>query len=952
MLQLTSKLIRQNELPSLLTLKKIWKNTSPIEPCDVVITFHPNTPEHVVLWCKLQLEKIKGIIIETKRLTVRYNGCKEECQCFQIASTFEGYLKGLVLMHVPKPVREDFGGGLKEFNVKEAHEFVGIESIESFLTSQERQSIVMFLISSLRTENEETIHDVHFRKGEAIFPRGLRSNLIHKLYPLHELDSLQYLKHNWVKVVASSQPIEKISEYFGIQIGFYFAWLGHYTFALIIPAIVGILFWLILCGRGDFYEDIGFISFAIFNVVWSSLYLTFWKQKSSYLSQKWSVSTDKVSENSKEARPLFEGEERINDITKEIVLYYPSWKRNITIYFLTIPVISICLLFVGLALFLVLELQQWFDATFSDEGTQGFLLYIPKILLAIIIPIMDTIYYKIAYWLNDQENYKLQEDYDNNLILKLILFQFVNSFLSLFYSAFYLQDMDKLSELLSTLLITRQIVGNIRESFVPFVKKQMEIMYLFLGENPSKSSLEKKESSQPVALSQIEVECNAPEYEGTFDDYLEMVIQFGYVTLFSASYPLAGFFALLNNIIEVRSDAFKLCFVCKRPFGQRVKGIGSWSTVMDMMGAMGVVVNCALLTLPGRVKTIAPGFTSLAVIFGALILEHLLFIMKYIISYAIPEVSMDVLTQKFKIDFQRKQMQLKRAFSEEMTQEKVNTTVEVGTQTYIRPMLPPKEMKDPISDSHTTQESVKPIPNILISEDVDIEAKKRRKKTLSKHNTIGEIQFHSSSPIINQMGGTQSQKPGVIVRSKSPDPSKKPHHHHHHHHHHSIKQRMSSETDLWLSANNERLSTLTSLQEAPNENESSKIIVNQIRMPSVDEENFPTPAPHEEKKTFNQEEVIKKLKAKQALFSKGRSISIASFKFPTSASKPKKFNLNNVVSSGANSSQSLVSQPISAPIIESNKDNKYLAKNPIRGELDLLNLDKLINVQDLRKKSA
>ncbi|CAB4068473.1 ANO8 [Lepeophtheirus salmonis] len=770
MLQLTSKLIRQNELPSLLTLKKIWKNTSPIEPCDVVITFHPNTPEHVVLWCKLQLEKIKGIIIETKRLTVRYNGCKEECQCFQIASTFEGYLKGLVLMHVPKPVREDFGGGLKEFNVKEAHEFVGIESIESFLTSQERQSIVMFLISSLRTENEETIHDVHFRKGEAIFPRGLRSNLIHKLYPLHELDSLQYLKHNWVKVVASSQPIEKISEYFGIQIGFYFAWLGHYTFALIIPAIVGILFWLILCGRGDFYEDIGFISFAIFNVVWSSLYLTFWKQKSSYLSQKWSVSTDKVSENSKEARPLFEGEERINDITKEIVLYYPSWKRNITIL---LP----------------------YD---TYEGTQGFLLYIPKILLAIIIPIMDTIYYKIAYWLNDQENYKLQEDYDNNLILKLILFQFVNSFLSLFYSAFYLQDMDKLSELLSTLLITRQIVGNIRESFVPFVKKQMEIMYLFLGENPSKSSLEKKESSQPVALSQIEVECNAPEYEGTFDDYLEMVIQFGYVTLFSASYPLAGFFALLNNIIEVRSDAFKLCFVCKRPFGQRVKGIGSWSTVMDMMG----------------VKTIAPGFTSLAVIFGALILEHLLFIMKYIISYAIPEVSMDVLTQKFKIDFQRKQMQLKRAFSEEMTQEKVNTTVEVGTQTYIRPMLPPKEMKDPISDSHTTQESVKPIPNILISED-----------------------------------GTQSQKPGVIVRSKSPDPSKKPHHHHHHHHHHSIKQRMSSETDLWLSQQTmKRLSTLTSLQEAPNENESSKIIVNQIRMPSVDEENFPTPAPHEEKK--------------------------------------------------------------------------------------------------------
>ena len=39
-------------------------------------------------------------------------------------------------------------------------------------------------------------------------------------------------------------------------------------------------------------------------------------------------------------------------------------------------------------------------------------------------------------------------------------------------------------------------------------------------------------SSGKRTISQIEVEGSTPQYEGTFDDYLEMFIQFGYVTLF------------------------------------------------------------------------------------------------------------------------------------------------------------------------------------------------------------------------------------------------------------------------------------------------------------------------------------------------------------------------------------------------------------------------------------
>ena len=64
--------------------------------------------------------------------------------------------------------------------------------------------------------------------------------------------------------------------------------------------------------------------------------------------------------------------------------------------------------------------------------------------------------------------------------------------------------------------------------------------------------------------------------QGTFADYLEMYIQFGYVFLFSAAYPLAAFWALLNNIIEIRSDAFKLCRLFQRPFFESASSIGAW----------------------------------------------------------------------------------------------------------------------------------------------------------------------------------------------------------------------------------------------------------------------------------------------------------------------------------------------------------------------------------------
>ena len=57
--------------------------------------------------------------------------------------------------------------------------------------------------------------------------------------------------------------------------------------------------------------------------------------------------------------------------------------------------------------------------------------------------------------------------------------------------------------------------------------------------------------------------------------YLFAVIQYGFVTIFVAAFPLAPLFALLNNIIEIRLDAYKFVTQWKRPLALRAQDIGN-----------------------------------------------------------------------------------------------------------------------------------------------------------------------------------------------------------------------------------------------------------------------------------------------------------------------------------------------------------------------------------------
>ena len=77
-------------------------------------------------------------------------------------------LKGAEELAIRKPVKSDFGGGMKEFVFEDQEYFLGVDDSTTFLTSQERQSIVKHMLYNLRAVEGDTLNKMKFLEGQAI----------------------------------------------------------------------------------------------------------------------------------------------------------------------------------------------------------------------------------------------------------------------------------------------------------------------------------------------------------------------------------------------------------------------------------------------------------------------------------------------------------------------------------------------------------------------------------------------------------------------------------------------------------------------------------------------------------------------------------------------------------------------------------------------------------------
>lgn len=70
--------------------------------------------------------------------------------------------------------------------------------------------------------------------------------------------------------------------------------------------------------------------------------------------------------------------------------------------------------------------------------------------------------------------------------------------------------------------------------------------------------------------------CSCSVLQGLFAEYIELLVQFGYLSLFSCVFPLTAVLLLINNITEIRSDAYKVCKLFRKPFAAPVGDMGVW----------------------------------------------------------------------------------------------------------------------------------------------------------------------------------------------------------------------------------------------------------------------------------------------------------------------------------------------------------------------------------------
>ncbi|XP_045685248.1 anoctamin-6 isoform X1 [Phyllostomus hastatus] len=371
------------------------------------------------------------------------------------------------------------------------------------------------------------------------------------------------------------------------------------------------------------FDSFGTLVFAVFMGLWVTLFLEFWKRRQAELEYEW----DTV-ELQQEEQPRPEYEARcthmvINEITQEEErVPFTAWGKCIRVLLCTSAVLFWILLIIASVIgIIVYRVSVFFTLSKemrpSANGTDPIQKYLTPHLATsitaslinfIIIMILNIIYEKVAIMITDFELPRTQTDYENSLTMKMFLFQFVNYYSSCFYIAFFKgkfvghpgdlvywlgkyrnEECDPggcLLELTTQLIIImsgKAIWNNIQEVLLPWVKN-------LFGRYCSASSSEKitprwEQDYHLQPMGRL----------GLFYEYLEMIIQFGFVTLFVASFPLAPLLALVNNILEIRVDAWKMTTQYRRMVPEKAQDIGAWQPIMQGIAILAVVTNAMII---------------------------------------------------------------------------------------------------------------------------------------------------------------------------------------------------------------------------------------------------------------------------------------------------------------------------------------------------------------------
>jgi len=322
---------------------------------------------------------------------------------------------------------------------------------------------------------------------------------------------------------------------------------------------------------------------------------------------------------------------------------------------------------------------QWQDKYYIGDITSS-------TLSLIVIVSLNLVFEYVALLLNNWENHKTPTQWEDALITKTFFFQFLNSYTTLFYIAFfkgtvansifgnpYLHDscsygscFNELMIQLAIVFLGKQLIGQVFEVGLPYLmmasknkarniqveaikKKHREILVLRNGAGQAQDDkflegIEEEIRHPPQWIMDDSLEDNETVL---FDDYNEMALQFGFITLFVAAFPLAPLFALLNNLVEIRSDSYKILTSFQRPPCLQARDMGTWQDILNILGIIAVITNSFVvafssLYIDNALKGVAENRDWNQVVAGKLALvivfEHVVIFLKVLIAYLIPDI--------------------------------------------------------------------------------------------------------------------------------------------------------------------------------------------------------------------------------------------------------------------------------------------------------------------------
>lgn len=140
--------------------------------------------------------------------------------------------------------------------------------------------------------------------------------------------------------------------------------------------------------------------------------------------------------------------------------------------------------------------------------------------------------------------------------------------------------------------------------------------------------------------SDAENEAEYPQYDGTFQDYDELIIQFGFVVLFVVVFPAAPVLALINNFIEFPLDAEKILGLTRRPHPKGAYDMGTWFNLLDGLAWLMVISNTAIIIFESsHFSDLLSGVDQWI---AFLVVEHILIGIKLLIQFFVPDVPEEV----------------------------------------------------------------------------------------------------------------------------------------------------------------------------------------------------------------------------------------------------------------------------------------------------------------------